>query len=780
MDTTVKEKPIRLGELQDHARELANRGIVSEGVCPTTADTAAKTVTLGTTFKFESGATFLVKFTNAVSVANSTLAVTHTDPDGVTTTETAKPIYYRGAALPSGKISAGDNIILRYDGTSYNVIGTLAQDFTETDPVFTASPAHKITDGDIANWNNKTSNIGTITGITMNGSSKGTSGVVDLGIVITSHQDISGKADKSQAVSGVNYDTTNKKITKTVNGTTTDVVSASSIVTDGGGLKSHQSVTDHNPTLSWGNKSKVATVGSTEINVTMPQNPNIDTTYKLTIGSTTKGDTANGVDLGTLKSESASSGGSTLSLVTTGEKHVWNAKQEAITFNTAYDATTNKAATMADIPTIEDFHEAVATLSAAPTSSTLTYTRDGVAYEYKIGDQVRVHDTEKGTAEGNYYVFYTLKDKSNNTAYWEESGSGGGVAQKSYSVLIYSNQTDKTDIASARVTYNHVDYASEATINVPTSTTITAADLSASSVSNYTPTIQVTGLIILVTYNAELLTVNITADEVPSSVSSCSVTVKDSNNTILGTLSNGQSLKIPYGTIYTCTPSASPNNDYKKPADVTKDWSDSVAKSLTFTYECMYVDFGLPSGVKWAKCNIGASVPEEEGLYFDWGNVDGHTIGDGYDFNQTHYKTTTGGTLAYTAVLHGSNAMFSSGSTTYDAARVNMGGSWRIPSYTELEELKDNCTLTIETVNNVQCVKISRNNKYIHIPFGGRIEGTSWVDRSNIGFTMMSNEVMMPANYIASFKALMLKPNATFDIELAYSTHFGYLIRPVR
>ena len=62
MDTTVKEKPIRLGELQDYARELANRGIVSEGTCSTAADTAAKTVTLGTTFKFESGATFLVKF----------------------------------------------------------------------------------------------------------------------------------------------------------------------------------------------------------------------------------------------------------------------------------------------------------------------------------------------------------------------------------------------------------------------------------------------------------------------------------------------------------------------------------------------------------------------------------------------------------------------------------------------------------------------------------------------------------------------------------------------
>lgn len=62
---------------------------------------------------------------------------------------------------------------------------------TESDPVFTASAASGITSGDISNWNSKTSNTGTITGITMNGSSKGTSGVVDLGTVITSETALS-------------------------------------------------------------------------------------------------------------------------------------------------------------------------------------------------------------------------------------------------------------------------------------------------------------------------------------------------------------------------------------------------------------------------------------------------------------------------------------------------------------------------------------------------------------------------------------------------------------
>lgn len=71
--------------------------------------------------------------------------------------------------------------------------------YTETDPVFTASAAHGITSNDISNWNSKTSNVGTITGITMNGASKGTSGVVDLGTVIT---DVSGKVDKTTTING--------------------------------------------------------------------------------------------------------------------------------------------------------------------------------------------------------------------------------------------------------------------------------------------------------------------------------------------------------------------------------------------------------------------------------------------------------------------------------------------------------------------------------------------------------------------------------------------------
>lgn len=73
---------------------------------------------------------------------------------------------------------------------------------TETDPVFSASAAAGIKSSDITNWNSKTSNTGTVTGVKINGTTKSpSSGVVDLGTVITSHQDISGKLDATTAAS---------------------------------------------------------------------------------------------------------------------------------------------------------------------------------------------------------------------------------------------------------------------------------------------------------------------------------------------------------------------------------------------------------------------------------------------------------------------------------------------------------------------------------------------------------------------------------------------------
>ena len=94
-----------------------------------------------------------------------------------------------------------------------------------------------------------------------------------------------------------------------------------------------------------------------------------------------------------------------------------------------------------------------------------------------------------------------------------------------------------------------------------------------------------------------------------------------------------------------------------------------------------YVDLGLPSGLLWATCNVGANEPWENGLYFSWGNVDGHAHVSGYYFCETDYDATPG------ASLNG-NIPVDAG---YDAARANFDGSWRTPTTDEFKELHYNC-----------------------------------------------------------------------------------------
>ena len=96
--------------------------------------------------------------------------------------------------------------------------------------------------------------------------------------------------------------------------------------------------------------------------------------------------------------------------------------------------------------------------------------------------------------------------------------------------------------------------------------------------------------------------------------------------------------------------------------------------------------------MKWAKCNIGASTPEEPGLYFQWGDTQGYTaeqVGPGG--GQKYF-----GWPDYKFSIDGSDMNFSkynaSDSKTVldpedDAAHVNMGGNWRMPTYEEFKEL---------------------------------------------------------------------------------------------
>ena len=106
-----------------------------------------------------------------------------------------------------------------FNGTNVSLSNGLVS-MSETDPVFSASVAASISATDISNWNSKTSNTGTITGISMNGSSKGTSGNVNLGTVVTGLSMNGSSVSISNGIANLGTVLTSHQSIKTINGQT--------------------------------------------------------------------------------------------------------------------------------------------------------------------------------------------------------------------------------------------------------------------------------------------------------------------------------------------------------------------------------------------------------------------------------------------------------------------------------------------------------------------------------------------------------------------------------
>ena len=84
--------------------------------------------------------------------------------------------------------------------------------------------------------------------------------------------------------------------------------------------------------------------------------------------------------------------------------------------------------------------------------------------------------------------------------------------------------------------------------------------------------------------------------------------------------------------------------------------------------------------MKWATCNIGATSPEQAGLYFAWGETTGYTA-----------EQVTSGVRKFDKASYTASAISTDLTLEQDAAHVNLGGNWRMPTYDEYQELVDNC-----------------------------------------------------------------------------------------
>ena len=176
------------------------------------------------------------------------------------------------------------------------------------------------------------------------------------------------------------------------------------------------------------------------------------------------------------------------------------------------------------------------------------------------------------------------------------------------------------------------------------------------------------------------------------------------------------------------------------------------------------VDLGL--SVLWATCNVGASAPEDYGDYFAWGETKpkGSYAWDTYKFgdmaNLTKYNKVDGLT---TLALED------------DAAAVNWGGYWRMPTVAEMEELFDNCSWTWTTKNGINGYQIiGRNGKSIFLPTAGFMsEKTSIGEGVDAGYWM--SEL---GSYVSDGASLIFTKNTKYKNKSFYR-YRGYSIRPV-
>ena len=121
---------------------------------------------------------------------------------------------------------------------------------------------------------------------------------------------------------------------------------------------------------------------------------------------------------------------------------------------------------------------------------------------------------------------------------------------------------------------------------------------------------------------------------------------------------------------------------------VDEDNSVRYLLKLDFTHNGYeYVDLGLPSRLKWATCNVGATSPEQAGLYFAWGETTGYTAADVRSgirqFTEDVYNAGPAASINTDLTLE------------QDAAHVNLGGNWRMPTKDEYQELLDNCNIVM-------------------------------------------------------------------------------------
>ena len=171
-----------------------------------------------------------------------------------------------------------------------------------------------------------------------------------------------------------------------------------------------------------------------------------------------------------------------------------------------------------------------------------------------------------------------------------------------------------------------------------------------------------------------------------------------------------------------------------------------------------YVDLGLPSGLKWATCNVGANNPEDYGNYYAWGEI-----------------TTKSSYTEDNSLTYGKDMSDISGNATYDAARANWGNRWRMPTKTEMEELVNNCTWTWTTQGSVNgCIVTGPNGRNIFLPATGSYDNGSANHFVGTDCQYWSSTPLYPE----SARHLYFDRDGCIDVDYSCRS-YGLTVRPV-
>ena len=205
-----------------------------------------------------------------------------------------------------------------------------------------------------------------------------------------------------------------------------------------------------------------------------------------------------------------------------------------------------------------------------------------------------------------------------------------------------------------------------------------------------------------------------------------------------------------------------------------------------------YVDLGLPSGLKWAKCNIGANNSYESGRFFQWANTTGYLEGESHDFSPSSYQMTNGQWCNDDIQPD----------IFYDASVVALGNPWRMPTRAEFVELVENTTQTwVEDYQNSGMngtLFTASNNNSIFLPAAGyrlgngtpiekTTRGSYWASSydssEDEGFKLDVSQSGVNCHSNARYYGQTIRPvydkQAGNEILLGYTTIRNYIITVV-